>query len=220
MQVLIGSLKVTGGICIAGLIIMTALKDGSDDFKPFVLNRTYMLFSAAFGFLLLAVFNAFFGSSLHRLHVVLRLRRVWSSRRRRALCFAYFRAATMEVILVVYFCSTCARAAKPSWYCTPSPFIAICDFVQWSGWNSMLLLVLIDGHGIVLTEEQGGRPDGQVRDRPLSWHWPKLVLWIVGEGVQPNDTCVLARSKGHAPCVPLAAKLVRPCSHDTPTCRR
>ena len=28
-----------------------------------------------------------------------------------------------------------------------------------------------------------GRPDGMVQDLPLWWHWPKLILWVVQNGL-------------------------------------
>jgi hypothetical protein len=188
------ALKVTGAVCIFGLAVLAALKHGACGFRPsrLVLSRGYMFTSLALAISLLAVLNSVLGPTLLRLRTVHKLQRNWSIRRRKTLTAALLRAATMNAILVAFFCACCARVARPSNFCSPSAFVAACDFVQWTGWNALLLLVAVDGHGTVLTGGEGGRLNGQVRDRPLRWHWPKLILWAAGEGASLR--CALGAS--------------------------
>ena len=184
-------LKFTGVSCILAIIIITVLKDGTPGLKPFVLNKSYMVACSVIGCLLCVFFNAVLDSSLWRLYVATRLQRKWSRRRKRGLTSAYLRAGAMNTVLFTFTVASSLRAAHAEYFCSPSTFVSILDFLHWSGWNTLLLFVLIDGHGIMLRQNKDGRADGQVRDLPYSWHWPKLLLWGMGEG---------AHACQHLPC--------------------
>lgn len=189
VQMIMAFIKVAWVLCIAGVISITVIKETRlwRDQNPFVLNQQFHICSAVAAGAMLAVLDGFLLASLYRLSVSLRLRQVWTARRQRAYTRSTMRAAVLNVVLVPWFISAALRAASASQFCNPSTFVTLCDLAHWSGWNTLLLLVLIQGHQLVLRKLPDNR-DAQVSDLPLWVHWPKLSIWLVCEGAHGSHT--------------------------------
>lgn len=67
---------------------------------------------------------------------------------------------------------------SPSDFCRLSGRQAAMAAVVWFGWNTLLLTLVIDAHGTNL-KDNTSRSDGTVRDLPITFHWPKLILWLI-----------------------------------------
>ena len=183
VQMMMGLTKLTALLCYGGIIAIAAFKDTHGG-HHFVLNRGYHIASCCIAALLLAGLSALLGNTLWRTLVSVRLQRRWSGRRKAVVRRTTARTLVTAFVLLTWLIGSVSRAIDPEIFCSPSELTTVTDFLHWSGWNTLLLLVLIDGHGTNLVDIPG-REDGTVRDKPLWWHWPKLSLWLVGEGAQP-----------------------------------
>ena len=67
---------------------------------------------------------------------------------------------------------------SPGTFCDmPRSQVALAGVV-WFSWNTLLLLLVIDAHGVCL-KDQAKRSDGTVADEPITFHWPKLIMWLI-----------------------------------------
>ena len=97
-------------------------------------------------------------------------------RRRRTIELVGARAAVMNLLLVTHIVSNEAILIDPTHWCRGTALLSAAAFTRWMGWNTMLLLLLVNAHGERLTDLPG-RADGMVRDLPYRFHWKKLVLF-------------------------------------------
>ena len=90
-------------------------------------------------------------------------------------------AATM--IVTAQFAGNVRLLTDPSAFCYSKTFMPTMGFVTFMGFNTVLLLLVVDAHGTNL-ESTKHRSDGTVRDRPWISHWPKIVfIWLPMSGV-------------------------------------
>ena len=193
VQVIMTVIKVTGALSWLAIVLIAITKERPASKHPYVLNRGYFTACAALAGALLTAFAAVCGRSLCRLRAALLQRTPWSLRRRRALQSAYLRAAAMLVMLTTWLVNASLRGSAAQLSCAPSAVVAVCECLHWTAWNCIMLFLLIDAHGLVL-RRTAARPDGQVRDLPWRWHWPKLILWGANQGARaaccwPAITC-------------------------------
>jgi hypothetical protein len=63
-----------------------------------------------------------------------------------------------------------------------TPFV---QGVVWFAWNSLLCAMAIDAHGTNMRQVKH-RSDGAIKDLPLTFHWPKFILWLLVLGNPPT----------------------------------
>jgi hypothetical protein len=87
--------------------------------------------------------------------------------------------------VILMLCGTLTQngmlLANPSEFCTTSDANAVIGGIQWAALQTLLLLMIIDAHSTNLRDSKTRR-DASVRDEPLSFHWPKLFLYIPSMG--------------------------------------
>lgn len=187
MQLITGAMKITVALSLAVIVIITILKEAHlDSASKFVLNRSYHWSMVILGIVLLCVVNAFALEWLRRLVVSWRLKKTWSRRRKCAVQSCTARALVMNVIIISYIFSNVMVLADSENYCNTPASLKMSQFIRWSGWNTLLFLLVVDGHGVMLREVDG-REDGVIRDMPWSYHWPKLLIWLPIEGARPSS---------------------------------
>ena len=188
VQRITGATKVIFLACVASIAVLSVLKDifRSRTFHPFVLNLGYHVASAGMAFAILAVLLFFWGSSLYRLSVWRREGWALSKRRRMSLTNAYLQAGLTAAILLSWAVNNAHRAADASLFCEGHPALAVYPLIQWTAWNCLLCVILIDAHSLVM-RPTAEWPDRQVRDLPWYVHWPKAILWCVAQGAPPRS---------------------------------
>ena len=190
-----------------------------------VLTRAYHIFSAMFGATLAACVAAGLCTWAWRINMSLRHKSRWAQRKKRASQSAGARALVMLVILTAHTLVNSLVAADAHQYCFPSPLLAAINFFEWEGWNTLLLLMVIDGHSCVLVDKPVCNPgarqthsdaqhtmgtDGAqaagstatssaaVMDMGWLWHWPKLTMWLAVTGESASCLlCCLPASQMH-----------------------
>jgi hypothetical protein len=183
MQVVTGCMKLITFVSLGLIVTMILLKEaipGRDG--RFILNRNLHRFHIIFGVSLLILVDVFGGLWLKRLLHSIKTKRVWSRRRRRAIQKVGARGIVMNVILISYIVMNSVVLGDSENFCKTSPVLKIAEALQWQGWNTFLLIMLIDAHGTNL-HETPGTPDGIVMDLPWYVHWPKLFIWTPLFGV-------------------------------------
>ena len=183
-------MKIVTALSLAVIVIITVLKEAHlGSANKFVLNRSYHASMVALGITLLCLVDAFAAEWLRRLLISRRLRKTWSLRRTRAIQSAFARGVVMNVIIISYIFSNAMVLADSEHYCRSPTSVRVSQLVRWSGWNTLLLLLVVDGHGVMLHKTEG-REDGMYRDMPWRCHWPKLFIWLPIQGAVFNPFCV------------------------------
>lgn len=78
---------------------------------------------------------------------------------------------------------------SPDGFCNIKPHQVALAGIVWFSWNTLLLMLVIDAHGVCL-KDQAGRSDGTIGDEPITFHWKKGILWLVLFGeFQSLPTC-------------------------------
>jgi hypothetical protein len=164
-----------------------------------VTQRLHM--QVVLGAVLLAIVDVPFAMWLYRLFVSTSLHRDWSRRRCKAVQSAGARALAMNAILISYLVLNINILSDPRHFCRTPVTFEIAELVHKLGWDTLLLLLTVDAHGVVLRESPE-RPDAVVRDLPWRSHWKKLFLWVPLAGaldackgacihMRPHFTCAL-----------------------------
>jgi hypothetical protein len=160
---------------IAAMILLKEAIPGKD--KRFILNPQLHQFHIVFGVILLVLVDVFGGMWLYNLLRSVAAKRKWSARRRTASQKVAVRGVIMNAILISYIVTNSLVLSDSKSFCETTAALKISQFVRWTGWNSMLLILVIDGHGVVLRETPTSQ-DGLVMDLPWYIHWPKLIIWV------------------------------------------
>lgn len=83
------------------------------------------------------------------------------------------------------FASNVKLLTDPSVYCYSTKFMPATGFIIFTGFNCILLLLVIDAHGTNFVRGDGSHPK-VVRDAPWTSHWPKvLFMWLPLLGAPP-----------------------------------
>jgi hypothetical protein len=116
---------------------------------PAVPPAGFHVFHVTFGTTLFLALNYFVAVYVWRLVVAIRSKKQWSLRRKRAVHFALSRALLMDAMLVTYITQNALVLSKSSWFCRAPLALTLLSLLRWLGWNTMLLMLAIDGHGPV-----------------------------------------------------------------------
>ena len=189
-------------VAIIGIAIVRGVHD-----EWFVLRRTYHIFAACLsGVLTIALLIVTF-RWVRRILAARRLDREWQPRKVTVLQSIGARATVMLTILLSHLVTNALVASNVAWYCSPPRVIAVLTFIRWEGWNTLLLLMVIEGHRCVLIEEprDARSPAGErssarahakgVLDLPWSWHWPKLIIWAAATGTHSDAVSLVSLAK-------------------------
>eukprot|EP00892_Ulva_mutabilis_P005824 jgi/Ulvmu1/3613/UM017_0025.1 len=170
------AMKLSGVLGVAGAIVLGVIKEtrGRD---LIVLNRNFVIGQVvcfATMFLALTIVFAFW---TWRIVDSYRRGMVWSTRRRKAVQAVFIRAVVIFIIVGGHLFLNVHLGADPGSFCTSHVIQPVVNAFVWVSWNTLLCLLAIDSHCTNLLESKE-RSDGMVRDKPLSYHWPKLFVWI------------------------------------------
>lgn len=87
------------------------------------------------------------------------------------------RALLTSIIIAGQLALNASFLADPASFCSIGYAQPLIDVVVWVAWNTLLLVIVIESHGSVLTRRPE-RQDGSVWDEPVTVHWPKLLIWL------------------------------------------
>eukprot|EP00892_Ulva_mutabilis_P005823 jgi/Ulvmu1/3612/UM017_0024.1 len=142
-----------------------------------VMNRSFVIAQiCCFGVMLLALL-AVFSAWAGRIVQSRRKGMIWSKRRIIAVQATAIRGAVILVIAVGQFVLNVHLLADPGSFCTSRVIQPLVNTFVWVGWNTLLCLLVIDSHNTNLRPTKE-RSDGTVRDEPIWFHWPKLLIWV------------------------------------------
>lgn len=123
----------------------------------------------------------------------------WSYRRRRSVQ-QVVAELSVQLVNAVFFLLPNAYLIVPSHHCGWfDGIITWSSFVRWTCWNFLFLLSAVAAHGALPTRgAKDSRADRIVMD--LSWvvHWPKLVIWLLYEGLLVALSVLLYRTPASA----------------------
>jgi hypothetical protein len=105
------------------------------------------IFQVTFGATLFLVLNFFLVSYLRRLFIAVRSKKQWSLRRKRAVQMSLSRGLLMDAMLVTYIMQNALVLSNSAWFCRAPLAQSVLSLLRWLGWNTMLLMLAIDGHG-------------------------------------------------------------------------
>lgn len=202
MQMLMALGRFTYWAAGIGVVAIAALRGSHEEW--FVLRRGYHITSACFSGVLALVLLIVAGRWLRRTLVARKLGLRWAWGKAIVLQSTGARTVVMLTILITHSVASALVASDANWYCSPPRVIAVLNFIRWVGWNTLLLLMVIQGHGCVLIEDSQPQQPGRARRYPESvllkgwlWHWPKLIVWAAATGayclcqalLQVYDSC-------------------------------
>ena len=151
---------------------------GQDEPRRAAHDRVQMVIGAA----LLVIIDAPTIDWVRRWFICRRLGRSWSQRRRTASTKALVKSAILNVILITYMIVNGSILANSHAFCKATTLMKVAGLLHGYGWNTLLLLFIIDGHGLVLQPRSSTslqRADAAVLDQPWWRHWRKLAfLWL------------------------------------------
>ena len=82
------------------------------------------------------------------------------------------------MVVTGQFASNVRLLTDPSIFCYSTKFMPAMGLIIFTGFNSILLLLVIDAHGTNFISGGGTSPK-TVRDAPWTIHWPKVVfIWL------------------------------------------
>jgi hypothetical protein len=116
---------------------------------PAAVPAGFHIFHVTFGATLFLALNCFVVVYAWRLVIAIRSRKRWSLRRKRAVQMSLSRGLVVDAMLVTYIIQNALVLSNSAWFCRAPLALTLLSLLRGLGWNTVLLMLVIDGHSPV-----------------------------------------------------------------------